>query len=135
MAADLNRPILVIPSGTANGAVFDGATSPTTVHTLISGTEWIDAVTIEAWNTTAAALTAGVSWPNTGGSATTVKRTLGAAGETVVVVIDRWTGNGGGAITVTSLNATGAAGALGVSFKVSVERYPAGKNEPDPARK
>lgn len=125
MAANLDRPVIVMPTGAPNGAVIVGTGSAVEAHVLVSGTDQVDAVTIEAWNTSGAAITVTVTWPNTSGGSSNVTRSLAAGNVGPAVIIDRWTGNGGGSITVS--------GAAGSFFKVSVERYDAGKNGRDPA--
>lgn len=116
--ADLNRPKIIIPTGCANGAVVIGTGADIVVHTLVSGTQEVDAVTVEAFGTTAAT----VKWPATDGTTASITGTPAAATATLPI-IDRWIGNGGGNVIVN--------GATTVAFKVSVERYMAGsQNEP-----
>lgn len=114
-----------MPTGAPNGGVIVGTGSAVEAHTLVSGTDWIDAVTIEAWAPGGGAVSPTITWPNTGGTATTVTLTL-VANSGVQVLIDQWEGNGGGVVYIT--------GPATTAYKVHVQRHPKGKNEPDPPR-
>lgn len=118
MSADLNKPVLVTPSGAKGGAVIAGTGSDIVAHTLVSGTDQMDAVTIECWNTTAGALTATVKWPTTTGGTASLTTSLSAGNAGAIPLCERWTGNGGGDVIVN--------GAAGLNFKIGVERYAAG---------
>jgi len=121
MSANLDRPVLVTPTGAPGGYVIVGTGSDREAHTLISGRDQMDVVTIEVWNNTAGNKVATVKWPNTdGGSSDVSMSVLASAVDGVVPLIDRWTGNGGGVVYVN--------GAAGLFFKVNVERYQAGKS-------
>lgn len=117
MAADLDKPKIITPTGCPNGALIVGTGSSIEAHTLVSGTDEIDAVTVELISL-AGTLTGTLTWPNTSGTATTISRSA-AITDGAVLMIDRWTGNGGGKVFIT--------GPANTAYKVSVERYPAGK--------
>lgn len=113
MAANLDRPKIITPTGCPNGAMIVGTGSDIVAHTLVSGTDEIDVVTIECYGSTRGT----VKWPSTAGG--TVSLTADPAASTgPAIIIDRFTGNGGGSVIVN--------GAATCAFKVSVERYPAG---------
>lgn len=124
MAASLDRPKIIVPTGCPGGGAVVGTGSNVLVHTLVSGTDEVDAVTVLAWGSTSSA--AIVVWPTTTGG-TTSPTINTVAGNGVDLVIDRWEGNGGADVFVN--------GPATIAFKVSVTRYPVGTNEPQEARR
>lgn len=119
MAADLNRPKIVMPSGCPNGAVIIGTGGAVTAHTLVSGTDEVDVVTIYAHDAGGGASTATVGWPATTGASRTLSVSTTANDPPLLIL--RHIGNGGGVVTVN--------GASNITFIVSVERYSAGDRE------
>jgi hypothetical protein len=116
MAADLNRPKIVIPTGCPNGAVIIGTAGTVTAHTLVSGTAEVDVVTIYAHYGGGGSVQATVGWPATTGASRTMAVSITSVEPPLLIL--RHVGNGGGAVTVN--------GGTGVTFIVTVERYPAG---------
>lgn len=119
MAANLDRPKIIIPSECPNGAYVIGTGSDILVHTCTSGKDEIDAVTVEGAATAGQILI--VKCTATTGALVSIPCQV-TGNEPPVPVIDRALMCGGAQVYVN-----GTATAV---FKVSVERYPVGTNDP-----